>query len=64
MRKYTIIIALFVITTLMACGSGSTTNEVTDSTAVEVDSNAVTGNDTTVAKITTDSTESKPETTK
>ena len=56
MRKYIYAIALGVTVTLTACGSGSSTNEVKDSTGVVVDSTAVqvdsvTGNDTTVGQI-------------
>jgi ABC-type glycerol-3-phosphate transport system substrate-binding protein len=48
MKKYTFILALGVIMTLAACGSGSATTEKTDSTAVS----SVT--DTTHQKDTTD----------
>ena len=58
MRKYIYAIALGVTVTLTACGSESSTNEVNDSTDVVVDSvsvqvgtDSVTGNDTTVGQI-------------
>lgn len=41
---------------LISCGSGSTTNEQSDSVDAQVDSSAVTANDTTVAQIPSDST--------
>jgi uncharacterized protein YcfL len=41
MKKYFYLIALGVTFTLVACGSGSTTNETNDSTGVVVDSTAV-----------------------
>ena len=47
MKKYTLILALGVALTLTACGSGSATNEATDSTAAQVDTAAVTAADTT-----------------
>jgi ABC-type glycerol-3-phosphate transport system substrate-binding protein len=37
MKKYTFILAIGAILALTACGSGSTTNETTDSTATEVE---------------------------
>lgn len=37
MRKITFILAIGVALTLTACGSGSATNEATDSTAAQVD---------------------------
>ena len=55
MKKYTLIFALGVSLTLMACGSGSTAPEATDSTAAQVDSAAVTATDSTTAQIPTDS---------
>lgn len=58
MRKYIYAIALGVTLTLAACGSGSSTNQVNDSTGVVVDSVAVqvqgesvTANDTTTSQI-------------
>lgn len=56
MKKYTFILALGVALTLTACGSGSTANETTDSTAAQVDSAAVTATDSTTAQIPADST--------
>jgi outer membrane lipoprotein SlyB len=47
MKKYTFILALGVALTLTACGSGSATNEATDSTAAKVDTSAVTTVDST-----------------
>mgnify|MGYP003346695684 CR=1 FL=1 len=41
MKKYTLILAIGVVMTLTACGSGSTAPEATDSTAAQVDSAAV-----------------------
>lgn len=35
MKKYTLVLAAFVATTLVACGSGSTATQSTDSAAVE-----------------------------
>ncbi len=35
MKKITLVLAAFVALTLVACGSGSTTTQTTDSTAVE-----------------------------
>ena len=55
MKKYTFILALGVALTLTACGSGSTATETTDSTAVIVDSVAVTATDSTTAQIPADS---------
>jgi ABC-type oligopeptide transport system substrate-binding subunit len=49
MKKYTLILALGVAFTLTACGSGSATNEATDSTAAKVDTAAVTAVDSTKA---------------
>lgn len=40
MKKYAFILAIFATFALMSCGSGSTTTEATDSTAVEVDTTA------------------------
>jgi ABC-type glycerol-3-phosphate transport system substrate-binding protein len=41
MKKYTFILALGVALTLTACGSGSTSNQTTDSTAVQSDTTSV-----------------------
>jgi ABC-type oligopeptide transport system substrate-binding subunit len=49
MKKVTFILALGVALTLTACGSGSATNEATDSTAANVDTAAVTAVDSTKA---------------
>jgi len=46
MKKYTFILALGVVLTLAACGSGSTATETTDSTAVQADTTAVTADST------------------
>lgn len=51
MKKYTLILALGVALTLTACGSGSATNEATDSTAAQVDTAAVTTADSTVSAV-------------
>jgi ABC-type glycerol-3-phosphate transport system substrate-binding protein len=40
MKKYTFILAIGVALTLTACGSGSTTSQKTDSTAVATDTTA------------------------
>lgn len=53
MKKYILVLAVITSLGLTACGSGSTTNETTDSTAVQVDSAAV-ATDSTV--VTTDTT--------
>lgn len=53
MRKFTLVLAVGVALTLAACGSGSTTNETTDSTAVKVDSAAVATDSTAVTTDTT-----------
>ena len=47
MRKYILILAVGVSLTLAACGTGSSTNEATDSTGAKVDTAAVTAVDTT-----------------
>jgi len=47
MKKVTLILAAFVALTLVACGSGSTTTETTDSTAVETVTDTTTQKDTT-----------------
>jgi ABC-type oligopeptide transport system substrate-binding subunit len=47
MKKYTLILAVTAMIALTACGSGSTTNETTDSTATQVDTSAVQSVDTT-----------------
>ena len=44
MKKYTFIFAISAILALTACGSGSTTNETTDSTATEVEVDTATTN--------------------
>ena len=49
MKKYTLILAVAALFALTACGSGSATNEATDSTAAQVDSAAVTTADSTVS---------------
>jgi len=41
MKKVTFILALGVVLTLAACGSGSTATETTDSTAVQADTTNV-----------------------
>jgi outer membrane lipoprotein SlyB len=38
MKKYILVFAVIVSVTLAACGSGSTSNETTDSTATTTDS--------------------------
>lgn len=55
MRKITFLLAVGVVLTLAACGSGSATTETTDSTAAQVDSSAVTATDSTTAQIPADS---------
>ncbi len=56
MKKYILIFGIFASLALTACGSGSTTNETTDSTATQVDTTAVTATDSTTSQIPTDST--------
>ena len=45
--------AIFVVSTLMSCGSESTTKESTDSLAAQVDTAAVSATDSTTAQIPT-----------
>jgi hypothetical protein len=59
MKKYILVFAVIVSVTLAACGSKSTSNETTDSTAAQVDSNAISATDSTVAQIPADSTAKK-----
>ena len=59
MKKYTFILALGVALTLTACGSGAGSSEQKDSVAAQVDSSAVSANDSTVAQIPADSTTAK-----
>jgi hypothetical protein len=47
MKKYTLILAIGAMFALTACGSGSATNEATDSTAAQVDTAAVPAADST-----------------
>ena len=56
MRKITFLLAVVVALTITACGSGSATNETTDSTAAQVDTAAVSATDSTTAQIPADST--------
>lgn len=56
MKKYAYALMLVSLMGLMSCGSGSTTNEQSDSVAAQVDTSAVSANDTTVAQIPSDST--------
>lgn len=56
MKKVTFILALGVSLILIACGSESTTNQTTDSSAAQVDTSAITATDSTTAQITSDST--------
>lgn len=53
MKKYTYIFATFVVFALSACGNGSTTTNQSDSTSTQLDSNAVSAADSTVAEIPT-----------
>jgi uncharacterized protein YcfL len=46
MKKYTLILAIGVALTLVACGSGSTATETTDSTAVQTDTTNVVADST------------------
>lgn len=55
MKKYTFILAIGATLALTACGSGSTTNEATDSTATQVEV------DTTAAVVDTTSVVEAPE---
>ena len=50
MKKVTFILALGVVLTLAACGSGSTATQTTDSTAVKADTTTVV-KDSTVAPV-------------
>jgi uncharacterized lipoprotein YehR (DUF1307 family) len=53
MKNYIFVFAAVLTMGITACGNESTTStETTDSTAVNVDSSAVTANDTTTAQIT------------
>ena len=55
-RKMKKVIAIFAIaTTLVACGGKGTSEATTDSTAVSLDSTAVSATDSTVAEIKADS---------
>jgi len=56
MKKVTFILALGVVLTLSACGSGSTSKETTDSLDAQVDTAAITATDSTTAQIPADST--------
>lgn len=58
MKKYILVFAVIVSITMAACGSKSTTNEATDSTATQVDSTAVSA-DSTTAQIPADSVATK-----
>ena len=53
MKKYTFLFAVAATLALAACGSGSATNESTDSVAAQVDTNAVSATDSNVAHIDT-----------
>ena len=54
------VFAILAIATLAACGSNNTTNvAIADSTAAQVDSTAVTANDSTTAEIKADSAATK-----
>lgn len=59
MKKYAYILILGSLLGLMSCGSGSTTTEQSDSVKEQVDSSAVSANDSTVAQIPSDSTASQ-----
>ena len=54
-RKMKKVIAIFAIAALTACGGKGTTEGTTDSTAVVLDSTAVSATDSTVAEIKADS---------
>lgn len=56
MKKYIIVLAVFAVTALTACGNGSTSNEKTDSTSVNADSTSVKSTDSTEVVTPTDST--------
>ena len=62
MKKHTFILAFAATLALASCGSGSTTNETTDSTATQVDSTAVSATDSTVAEIPAEGGVEKPTT--
>lgn len=57
MRNYAFIMTIIATIAMVSCGSGSTTTETTDSTAVQVDSLAVSANDSTVSQIPTEKVE-------
>lgn len=48
MNRYTIVFALIAVSVLSACGNGSTTNEKTDLTSVQVDSTPTQPDPTTI----------------
>jgi uncharacterized protein YcfL len=52
MKKYSFILVVTAMIALTACGSGTTTNETTDSTATQVDTMAVQSVDTTQTVLT------------
>jgi uncharacterized protein YceK len=61
MRKTMLFIAVSVALTLSACGSGSTTNEATDSTQVQVDTTVAPVVDTVSAPVGGGSGKEQPE---
>jgi hypothetical protein len=52
-------LAILAVLALTACGNGTNKEATTDSTAVQVDSSAVSATDSTTAQIPADSTETK-----
>jgi hypothetical protein len=56
MRKYAFILGVIATVALTSCGSGSTTEVTTDSTAVSLDTTKAQTPDTTVTEVKVDST--------
>lgn len=61
MKKYSFILAFGALFALMSCGSGSTTNESTDSTTTQVEDTAVATPDSTVVETSSTGGGEKPE---
>jgi hypothetical protein len=58
MKKYILVLGVIATIAMTSCGSGSTSNQTTDSTSVQVDSLALSA-DSTTAQIPSDTTEVK-----
>jgi hypothetical protein len=52
-------LAILAVLALTSCGNGANKEATTDSTAVQIDSSAISATDSTTAQIPTDSTETK-----